>query len=107
MNVPSIIKTSVQIISQNEIALLLICDSRGNAEELDIMLDDFSILWDENEKGKIVIVLRSPSIGSYSYNTNNNLVNLVSLKTANVIAAAYRLETGQLDYVPPPRLLIL
>jgi excisionase family DNA binding protein len=96
--IPTIVDVSVRGISQNEFALLLECETVLLANNLDLMLDDYSIRW-EKEGERVIITLKSPKIGSYS--TDAKLSIWDNLSKVNCISTAFRDASGQLDYTEP------
>jgi len=101
LTVPSIVSVSVQLIDQDEMAILLECESAAHAVKLDQMLDDYSIKWGVEIPGRGALTLRSPAIGSYQKDVA--LETLPRLDTASQLATAYRKENGLLDPIERPR----
>lgn len=100
--VPTITKLTIKRISQDEIAILLIVEDATNAQRLDFAIDEYSLAWNYKNEEFVTFYLRAPRLGSYSFDVDKRETFL--LPSANVLCVAYRLETGQLECLPPRQL---
>ena len=93
-------RIAVARISQDEIGILLACETATEAQRLDFALDGYTVDWNNSTSD---FFLKSPRLGSYRFKIGETTASM--LNSANVFCAAYPLETGQLESLPPRQLM--
>ncbi|HEY4323601.1 MAG TPA: hypothetical protein VGN20_06435 [Mucilaginibacter sp.] len=98
MSVPPIINATVEIVSNNEMALFLECENINDAQIIDKMMVGYSIAWDIKSEKKARIFLTSHSLGSYSFDCI--MMDTKKLNDVTAVCVVYRQKMGQLEPLP-------
>jgi hypothetical protein len=95
---------SVKLISQDELAMLIECETDREAQQLDYALDGCSIGIYDKEGDYISLAIRAPRLGSYQLDVKKSVLS--QIKKATVLCAAYWNQTGQLEALSPHPLIL-